>query len=744
MSNGNDEHIEIVPNGESDGWSITIGQEAISLLDRIGLPSETRETVRNEAVSVLSKCVPPTSLDGQNTGLVLGYVQSGKTLSFTTVAALARDNNYPMVIVIAGSSKPLTTQSQQRLVGDLMLEKRSDRQWRHLHNPQIANQDHERIKSTLADWRDPDVPAEERSTMLVTVMKHHGRLNYLIQVLNQVDLTHIPVLIIDDEADQAGLNNLINQGDESTTYQRLCDLKNSVPHHTFLQYTATPQGPLLINLIDMLSPGFACTLTPGTDYVGGKDFFLDNTPLVQKILPQEIPSQDNILTEPPDSLLLALRLFFLGVASGIIRDQGRGNRSMMVHPSQRTDKHGEYFNWVRNVRDNWMQLLENPSDPDFQELREDFQAAYADLQTTVPDIEPFDQLMQRLRHAIRRTDMYEVNAKRGQTPQIDWRGAYAHILVGGQALDRGYTVEGLTVTYMPRGIGAGRADTIQQRARFFGYKRPYLGFCRVFLEQALSSALTRYVQHEENIRSQLAEFAQERRPLDELRRVFLLPRGLSATRDSIIDIDYVRARFNEGWFWPRTPQDDAQAVESNRAAIQQYLETLELELDEGHADRTPMQQHTVAFDVSLCEVYEHLLLDLRFPRLSDTQNLLGVLVIIRQHLDDNPDATCSIYCMSGGEPRVRTLNDRGEIPTLFQGAAPVNPPEQRGEIYPGDRYIHTDDQIAIQLHVLNLRNRGSSDVVHERVNSIAVWIPQGLSGDVLIQDQGGIEEAEDE
>ena len=82
-------------------------------------------------------------------------------------------------------------------------------------------------------------------------------------------------------------------------------------------------------------------------------------------------------------------------------------------------------------------------------------------------------LVPSVRFAFRNTRVLEVNARGGRTPPVDWRSAYGWILVGGQAMDRGFTVEGLTVTYMPRGIGVGNADTVQQRARFFGYKRRY-------------------------------------------------------------------------------------------------------------------------------------------------------------------------------------------------------------------------------------------------------------------------------
>jgi len=210
-----------------------------------------------------------------------------------------------------------------------------------------------------------------------------------------------------------------------------------VPHHTFLQYTATPQGPLLINLIDVLSPAFAATLTPGLDYAGGRHFFLTDQPLVREIPPADIPSNTNVLEEPPDSLLEAMRLFFLGVASGTVRDRARGNRSMMVHPTQRTGGHAQYFNWVNAIRDDWLSLLQNPDDPDYAELVDEFRQAYNDLAQTVPDLESFGDLLSRLPRSIRRTEIHLVNAVRGHTPTIDWRASYAHILVGGQALDRG-------------------------------------------------------------------------------------------------------------------------------------------------------------------------------------------------------------------------------------------------------------------------------------------------------------------
>ena len=104
----------------------------------------------------------------------------------------------------------------------------------------------------LADWTDASLPDHRRQTALITVLKNTTHLRNLIGVLRQLNLETFPALVIDDEADQAGLNTRVVQGGQSTTYQRLVALRQCLPHHTYLQYTATPQAPLLINLIDVL------------------------------------------------------------------------------------------------------------------------------------------------------------------------------------------------------------------------------------------------------------------------------------------------------------------------------------------------------------------------------------------------------------------------------------------------------------------------------------------------------------
>ena len=714
-------------------WVPVQGPEVRGLLDHLSLDRESKDRLSAEASMILGKCISPQGAADATTGLVLGYVQSGKTLSFTAVAALARDNGYPMVIVITGTATNLLDQSRGRLETDLRLQ--NNRKWRLFLNPKPDQR--QAVADVLADWN-IDLPDHRRQTVLITVLKNGTHLRNLVGLLRQLDLTRTPVLVIDDEADQAGLNTLVGRGRQSTTYQRLVALRQCLPHHTYLQYTATPQAPLLINLIDTLSPRFAELLTPGDDYVGGEGFFEQNPNLVRVIPGNEIPSRTNPLTDVPASLIEALKLFFLGVAAGYIGgdDQlpGRRNRSMLVHPSRETLGHGQFVHWITQIRPQWLEVLDPHTDQrERSQFVDTFRQAYADLQGTVPGLPTFDELARELHYAIRKTEVLEVNAHpRTGTPQPDWRITYPWILVGGQAMDRGFTVEGLTVTYMPRDMGVGNADTVQQRARFFGYKRQYLGLCRVFLEQGLFQAFQFYVAHERDIRERLLR--HRGRPLSEWRRAFFLETSLRPTRRQVLDVDYQQDTFADDWFWPKVPHGPSELLDANRQTVQRFVEGTTWHDDAGDARRTPDQVHLVAEDVPLRRAYEELLVPLRFTGERDSQLFTGALLQIDDYLQEHPDATCSLYQMSKGHERVRSVNDDEEIPTLFQGANYADV-AHRDEVYPGDDGVRATQGLTIQIHTLEVREQGRGPVIAGRVPTLAVWVPSSMRRDWLVQER---------
>src|ERR1022692_1101460 len=716
-------------------WLPLRGPEVRDLIAHLDLGRDGGERVIAEATSILSKCIPPQGPADSTTGLVLGYVQSGKTMSFTTVAALARDNSYPMVIVITGISNPLLDQSTRRLEEDLRLQ---TRKWRLFRNPK--SDDRQRIADVLADWSDQRLPDYRRKTVLVTVLKSTSNLRNLNRVLQQLDLSATPVLVIDDEADQAGLNTRAGQGAQSTTYQRLVTLRQNLPHHAYLQYTATPQAPLLINIIDVLSPRFVELLTPGDDYVGGETFFEQNPNLVRVIPANEIPGRANPLQDVPPSFIVALRLFVLGVAAGFALedDQQRGrkrkNRSMLVHPSRETTGHSQFYHWITQIRQQWLDVLAlAQDDPERLNFVDSFRPEYDDLRATSPDLPSFDTLAGELEYSIRQTMVLEVNAK-PRTPQPDWKDSYSWILVGGQAMDRGFTVEGLTVTYMPRDMGVGNADTIEQRARFFGYKRRYLGLCRVFLEVSVRDAFRFYVQHERDIRDRLQRHRDIGRPLSEWRRAFSLDTGLRPTRRQVLDLDYRQDTISDDWFWPKVPHGTAELLDSNRKTVTDFIQRHNWTDSPGDARRTADQVHLITEEVPLRRVYEDLLIPLRLTEERDSQIFTGLLLQVEAYLEDHPDATCTAYQMSKGKSRLRSVNDDQEIPTLFQGA---NYADAAGKdrVYPGDERERAAQGISIQIHTLEVRQKDRGPLIADNVPTVAVWFPQAMAREWLVQEQ---------
>jgi len=749
------EVIEMQDNEPNGQWNPFVGDETNELLrsnsklvDGNRNLNEAGQRVLDETFRIMQVCGNPNTPTNSETGIVIGYVQSGKTLSFTTLAALARDNNYQIVIVIAGTSTSLFNQSTNRLRRELRLDTRFDRKWTLIPNPsEIEHQ--ETIQTVLAQWADPNFQNERCRTLLLTVMKQKDHLFNIAEIFDGLNLNGVPTLIIDDEGDQASLNTLarraarqgidiedLTESDVSTIYRRITRLKGLFTHHTFVQYTATPQANLFINIVDRLSPNFIKLLTPGTEYTGGMDFFRQEAHLVEEIPLTDLPAPNHPLHEPPESLIAAMRVFFLGVVAGeILQDQR--NRSMLVHPSRLQGDHNQFTEWVRGICNSWRRILTGNDDAEKNILIADFREAYDDLRRTVPNILPFERLTDfNLVHAIQYTPIVEVNARRGSTPQINWQDSYSWILVGGQSMDRGFTVEGLTVTYMPRNVGVGNVDTIQQRARFFGYKRGFLGYCRVFLDQVTIDSYNAIIDHEENVREQLEEFDINNKPLNNWNREAVLDMMLNLTRANILYDNLDRDNFGDEWFRVNAPHDIEEFIEPNRTNLFDYLTPIEntFAVDEGHDNRTQEQKHFVA-RVRLQDCLRNLLNKLKFTRESDSASYSSLRGILRRYLSEHPNEECLIYLMSARSlndwtRRTRRLTRNDEIQQLFQGKQPTKDTAQFkiGDVYPGDSEIKNENLISIQVHLLNLRGTD-----YTSVPTLAIWIPEHIGTDIIRQ-----------
>ena len=195
--------------------------------------------------------------------------------------------------------------------------------------------------------------------------------------------------------------------------------------------------------------------------------------------------------------------------------------SMMVHPDNEKKWNKKFKEWIDNELKNCGKLLKWPMGVMRRYI-------YA------PEDRPtFEQIKPFIADVIHDRKVYLVNTDKDAQTDIEWDNYKMHILVGAEMLNRVFTVEKLATTYMPRyTTSATNADTIQQRCRFFGYKKDYIRSCRVFLPGSTIENYHAYVDHEEELRAMLKSCDT----LDAVERSILLSPSLRPTRRNVLPV----------------------------------------------------------------------------------------------------------------------------------------------------------------------------------------------------------------
>lgn len=679
----------------SEASRVRAGSTFTGFIEEVVRP-EAREAVRASAFRVLDGSLQA----GQgSTGLIVGRVQSGKTLSYEGVISLARDNHFAVVVVISGISNPLLAQGEGRLKRDL--SKADPDGWNFL-SPADSQQAPDYVERELArvrdNWANPSTPRAWKQTAVVVVLKNYSRIRDLAAALQRVGLGGLRVLVVDDEADQASLNTLVRRGRESSTYSNLRALRDALPNHYYLQYTATPQAPLLIAIQDALSPDFVRVLEPGSGYTGGDTYFDGSDQPVKTISTADLAAVNSPGGPPPEGLRRAMQEFLVGAAHVVASGGRPQTRSMLVHPSRETGAQGVFAGWIRRMKDNWQDKYEHADDVQPTNLMTEFREAWRGMRTTYADLADFDACWNALGLVFRNLDITEVNTRVGQTPVINWAPTKSYILIGGQAIDRGFTVEGLTVTYMPRGAGTFTADTIQQRARFFGYKSSYFGLCRVYLEPDVRDAFVMYVNHEREMLKNLREIESGADSLKDWKRRFLMDRRMRPTRASVMDIPTIRVSTANRWVADRFPvREDAVLLADAESRVEALLSQITWSPDATGLHELGWTSLRVALELLESVTSESLLAEPNYEALA--------VQLARLADDDMGTTSVAIYRMRPNAAHaLRTEEPDGGI-QLFAGRT------QSGGGYPGDRQVfESNAKVTIQLHRVEVRERNGQGI----------------------------------
>jgi hypothetical protein len=529
------------------------------------------------------------------------------------------------------------------------------------------------------------------------VLKHKGRIAQLAEVLKACGLSNIPALILDDEADQASLNAAVNDDSESKVYEAIGQLRDSLPRHLYVQFTATPYAQLLLEPDDRLSLEFVEFLTPGRGYVGGREFFIDNAKTVIRPIPMmDEQSASTRLIDLPSSLKIATANFVAGSALLLVNDSSAKTISMLVHSTHKNKVQSVYHYLIKNLIRNWRDGI----DGEYSKIPELIQNERAKLVSNGATDVSDDVFLEKVEYVLKEAILWLVNSA-SDVKKINWLEGPIHILVGGNKLDRGFTVEGLTVTYMNRPT-SDQIDTLEQRARAFGYRNDLLPYCQFFATLATVRMLRGIVHTEYDLRGRLDDWiALGNSPKDWAREIgLLLPIGGKPTRSAVIR---AITTFNNGggWHQLRMPSLKTEDLENNaNLVVKLGILTAEREYFGRISHRTIETDSSTFLDQFLKKwqwdgfspgwEHDHILqlFESLGPRHVNNQNM-KIKVTLMQY--ENEDL-----------PREREWRSDTGFVNLFQGKDAEFELGVTTDKYPGDRLVPRIDanlnSLAVQIH----------------------------------------------
>lgn len=503
-------------------------------------------------------------------GLVVGHVQSGKTANYAGLVNKAADAGYKLIIVLAGMHNALRQQTQRRLDRDVLgFDTRMDSQaFARIGVGEFDRGIHAEYLTTQASNGDFSRPRAETLGMgvqdrpVIMVVKKNARIlenlnKWVKEVLERLgDTESRPLLVIDDEADQAsvdtGQQDFEDDETPDTDYEpkringQIRVLLSSFRRVAYVGYTATPFANVLIHDAaqadgfgdDLFPRSFIVNLPAPSDYVGPSLVFGieghnsvgldDRIDVIRHIDQREeawitidhkkdyVPryqGEDRI----PRSLEDAILSFVLVCAARAARGQAAKHNSMLIHVSRFKDVHSKIFAQVDDFLGSVKRTLkyETGGDDLFTQLEtlwhSDFEPASEKMRMLEVGrslaVTSWQAVREQLANAADKIKTQVVNSEIRDA--IDYEGNEAQglsiIAIGGDKLSRGLTLEGLTVSYFLR--ASRMYDSLMQMGRWFGYRPGYVDLCRLYLTTDLELWFRHVAIAAEELRDRLDHMA---------------------------------------------------------------------------------------------------------------------------------------------------------------------------------------------------------------------------------------------
>ena len=452
-------------------------------------------------------------------GLVIGDVQSGKTANYIAVMNKAADAGYKIIILLTGTIEKLRKQTQERvdkgfiggdvdkqLVGvgkiNSKLEVSAFTSAKNDFKEQLKT-----ITLSLSSLTNPLVfVVKKNKTILESLFQWLKNENIKYGSENNEKTIDYPLLLIDDEADNASINTNIEENDPTAINRAVRKILGVFTKSSYLAYTATPYANIFINpntsdnmvKDDLFPKDYIYVLDTPNNYIGAKEMYSDTGKYrymlhqiddFEEYLPIKHKKDSEVGYELPDTLKKAILSFFIANAIRDIRGQKTSHRSMLINVSRFIDIHNkledrieEYVNKVKyeiehySLTTNWyahkhLSALEDVYNTYFVKTLED------EVETE------WNAILKALYDSTRGIIVEAVNGNSAATKlnYNAYKSGYRVIAIGGLSLSRGLTLEGLMTSYFYR--NSKMYDTLMQMGRWFGYRSGYDDLCQVWMNE---------------------------------------------------------------------------------------------------------------------------------------------------------------------------------------------------------------------------------------------------------------------
>jgi hypothetical protein len=594
-------------------------------LSKGGFPGPVLEAMNEKTNLVLKHCGDPTGdAPFDRRGMVMGDVQAGKTGNYTALISKAADAGYRVIIVIAGIHENLRSQTQKR-IDEGLVGRNSDISPTEI-TPDggrvgVGWEDFTRLPRALtsrkADFRKGQasigwrLDSEKEEPFVFVIKKNASILKHILGWLRSLnlhkgsDLIDLPMMLIDDEADNASINVAKGPDAVSRINGQIRDLLNLFEKSSYVAFTATPFANIFIDPDtehreagkDLFPEHFLISLDRPGNYYGAEKVFLTdpeqnevkptrNIKDYDPHLPVKMPKGHQVL-DLPETLMTALRAFIVSGAIRDLRGQRDKHHSMLINVSHLTAVQTQVANLIRyRMNDIVKPALkmhcalppsEAETNAEVAACRVIFEAEYAHCKERWSDVLPL------LYHVADRAGVYEVNSKSGEKlvyPDVKdaENDQVTAIAVGGYSLSRGLTLEGLTISYFLRNSKA--YDTLLQMARWFGYRPGYEDLCRIWIKEEAREWYAHIAAASEELRQDLRYMAgSEATPRDFGLRVRTHEKALEITArnkagsgyEVIVEVGLERSRIETTVIHDNGPGNEAQ---HNRDAALELHEKL--------------------------------------------------------------------------------------------------------------------------------------------------------------------------